>query len=199
MRDIETDDSISGVVVSHRVNEIIRLEKLADDSQWEAARLIAEELADGKTQQKLAGEIGRSQPHVSYMAKTWREFYNLGYNERPPFNDAYHSPEVRGLPKPTPEPAPTPAPVPPSGGSYNTPSSPDSPRSPEPYQPPAPLPADQLPDGSKPCPADSWDATRKQLEMLLENYVRETPKDEAAKTAQVFRKMADKLDRKAGN
>jgi hypothetical protein len=88
-----------------RVEEIIRLEtdadRLARDyeaNRWETARLIAAELDDGKTQRQLAAEIGKSQKHVDYMARTWRLSENLGSQDRPTFNDAYHSSEVRGTP-----------------------------------------------------------------------------------------------------
>jgi hypothetical protein len=98
--EIAIDDALFGVVRTPRVQRIISVEKaaerydeLADGCRWEAARLISEELADGKSQVRLAEEIGKSQAHVSYMAKTWR--YNLGYSDRPSFNEAYHSPAIR--------------------------------------------------------------------------------------------------------
>jgi hypothetical protein len=84
------------------------LERQSEESQWEAARLIAEELAEGKSQRQLANEIGyRSHVTVGYKAQTWRTFGHLGDQERPSFNEAFHSPEVRGgQPKPAPLPGP---------------------------------------------------------------------------------------------
>ncbi len=79
-----------------RVDAIIQCEQQADAHlaeaealRWQAAELIAAELADGKTQRQLAADIGKSHPHVSYMASVWRRFGNLGYQERPSFNQAY--------------------------------------------------------------------------------------------------------------
>ena len=63
------------------VEKIIKHEALADRGQeavdkhrWEAARLIWEELATGKTQETLAEEIGKSQSHVSKMARAWQKY-----------------------------------------------------------------------------------------------------------------------------
>lgn len=77
------------------IERIIRLEadadKLqaeADELRWEAARLIAEELDGGKSQRQLAREIGKSQPHVKYMAAVHKiKVDNPGYQGS--FNDAY--------------------------------------------------------------------------------------------------------------
>jgi len=44
----------------------------------------------------LASEIGKSQTHVSHMAKTWETHGRLPRQSLPSFNEAYHSPEVRG-------------------------------------------------------------------------------------------------------
>jgi hypothetical protein len=98
--------------MSDRVQEIIRLEKRAESDLWDIARLISEELADGKSQRQLAREIGKGQTHVSYMAKTWALFGDhLGDQS---FNEVYHSPEVRGAPQPEPtaQPEPTTRPTP---------------------------------------------------------------------------------------
>jgi hypothetical protein len=96
-----------------RVQEIIRLEKNAEVNQWEAARLISEELADGKSQRQLAQEIGKSQTHVRYMAKTF-EIFGENHGVHGSFDLAYHSPEVRGAPQPEPtaQPEPTTRPTP---------------------------------------------------------------------------------------
>jgi hypothetical protein len=118
---VQIDDAITGVVLSERVQRIRQCETGADELQWEAARLIAEELDSGTTQQVLAEQIGKSQSHVSLAAKTWR--YYLGNNPLPPFNDAYHSPEVRGSKaKPiTPKATPAPQPEPPVSEPVSTP------------------------------------------------------------------------------
>ena len=108
-----TDSTISGTVLSERVSRIIQNEQdaelyqaQADECKWAASEDIAAELADGKTQRQLGSEIGKSHKHVGYMATAWRKFGNLG-SQRPAFNEAYHSPEVRGMPKPKdPEPLP---------------------------------------------------------------------------------------------
>lgn len=105
---------------SDRVGQIIQHEQLADELQsksdehrWEAARLISEELADGKTQRELGREIGKSQTHVSFAAKTWDAFgADYQGNHAPSWNEAYHSPEVRAPQReepPAPEPDPNPA------------------------------------------------------------------------------------------
>src|SRR5262249_54514913 len=64
-----------------RVAQIIDIEKRADaaegeasDLRWEAARLIHEELAEGKTQRGIAAEIGKSQNHVFRYNRVWDRF-----------------------------------------------------------------------------------------------------------------------------
>lgn len=93
MTEIALDDALFGEILSPRVQQIIRLERQADDAQWEAARLIAEELAEGKSQRQLAREIGKSQAHVFRMNRCWALRETLGFHI---LNEAYHSPEVRG-------------------------------------------------------------------------------------------------------
>lgn len=91
-----------------RISEIIKAEAEADRLQdksdqwrWLAAELIAAELCDGKRQRQLADELGyRSHTTVMYKAKAWKIFGLLG-DQRPSWNDAYHSPEVRGSREPT--------------------------------------------------------------------------------------------------
>lgn len=74
-------------------------ESRASDIRWEQATRVVKALNGGMTQQKLADSWKRpngttySQQHVSFVAKTWT--YYLG-SKRPPWNEAYHSPEVRG-------------------------------------------------------------------------------------------------------
>ncbi len=109
------ETTIEGKPLS-RIQEIVwheaeaaRLQSEADEHKWTAAKLIWEELQGPpkKSQRKLADEIGKSQPHVKFMAATWEYFGgisdNLGYQERPPFNEAYHSAKVRGTREDRPE------------------------------------------------------------------------------------------------
>lgn len=91
---------IDAELVPERVDQIIQHEAAAVQSaqeaeahRWEAARLISEELADGMSQRALAAEIGKSQPHVSYMAKCWAQRDNHGYHS---FDELYHSADIRG-------------------------------------------------------------------------------------------------------
>lgn len=88
------DDALRGAVLPRRVHEIIQHEHQADDlvaeadeHRWEAARLIAEELAQGKSQRQLASEIGKSLRHVQLMATVHGDY--LGSHDRPAFNQAY--------------------------------------------------------------------------------------------------------------
>ena len=81
-------------ITAARVAKIIECErqadqhaKAADELRWEAAELIASELAEGKTQRQLAGEIGKGHTHVCFMARTWNLF---GYQvTKPSFAEAY--------------------------------------------------------------------------------------------------------------
>jgi hypothetical protein len=154
--EIAVDDTLFGDVLTPRVQQIIRLEKEADDAQWEAARLISEELAEGKSQRQLAREIGKSQPHVLYMHRCWRLRDNYSYHSS--FSEVYNSPEIRAAgekPDPAPEPeplplgepevsAPEPAPAanPPAGRQPNDDGAQDlddgTSEDPEPPAPPAP-------------------------------------------------------------
>lgn len=111
MRDpLDPIPAIFGLAASHleAVAEINRLEIAADESEadasavrWEQADRVVKALEDGMTQQELADNWKRadgttySQQHVSFVKKTHEEFYYLGSN-RPRWNDAYHSDEVRG-------------------------------------------------------------------------------------------------------
>lgn len=73
----------------------------ASDIRWQQAERVVAALDAGMSQRKLADSWRRpdgtsySQAHVSTVAKTWKTFYHLGDNGRPPWNEAYHSPEVR--------------------------------------------------------------------------------------------------------
>lgn len=94
--EVAVDDALFGEVLTPRVQQIIRLEREADDAQWEAARLIAEELAEGKSQRQLAREIGKSQGHVRFMNRCWTlrgEYYSI--HPRPSFGEFYNSSFVR--------------------------------------------------------------------------------------------------------
>ena len=74
-----------------RVQRIIDLEIKGDEHQWEAARLIWEELDEGvHSQRSLAEAIGKSQTHVSFMATLWRLWITDYFgNQRPPFAESY--------------------------------------------------------------------------------------------------------------
>lgn len=152
---IVRDDAITGTVVSPRVSEIIRLEALGEESFWKSAELISLELAGGTKTRELAGLLGyKSHTTVIYKARTWEKFGLLG-DQRPSFNEAYHSPEVRGVPAPQPRPAvpPGPSPAPPSpqpGGQGQPPMRPRTPG-------PSPVPSDPPgwgPPGPEPGPVN---------------------------------------------
>lgn len=96
-----------------RIDQIIEHEsaaakleiKAADDHKWEAARLIAEELASGTTQRALAKAIGKKRPHIQRMLYCWERRGSLRIQQS--FNAFYNSEIVRGpkkIPKPKPEP-----------------------------------------------------------------------------------------------
>lgn len=74
-----------------RVQRIIDLEAKGDEYQWEAARLIWEELDEGlRSQRDLAEAIGKSQTHVSFMSKLWNLWITDYFgNQRPPFAESY--------------------------------------------------------------------------------------------------------------
>lgn len=101
---------------AHELESVARLNKLearaeanADGEstcRWEQAAEVVALLNDGWSQQKVADNWKRldgtaySQTHVSRVKLAWEAFHHLGGN-RPRWNDAYHSPEVRGAPEPT--------------------------------------------------------------------------------------------------
>lgn len=90
-----------------RIAEIKRLEAEApallapwEDNRWRAAELYAQENAAGKSLRDLAdeistGQVSVSKTHVGYMVKVWQIFGNLSC-QRPSWNEAYNSKEVRG-------------------------------------------------------------------------------------------------------
>jgi hypothetical protein len=157
---IEVDTAIEGTVLSPRVQKIIKLEQGAEWNHWEAARLISEELADGKSQRQLANEIGKSHTHVQHMAKAWEWQLKLPPSDRPPFNELYNSPEVRGQsaakPKSVPpaEPPPSYEPEPSTSVTAEPAWTSEPAYEPEPsYEPPEPVTSTPEPGGS----TDPWD------------------------------------------
>ncbi len=70
--------------------------------RWEQARQVAAALDAGMTTRQLAAEWKKadgssySHAHVGMTARAWRAFGNHGFQDRPTFYAAYHSPEVRG-------------------------------------------------------------------------------------------------------
>lgn len=82
--------------MSDRVEKIIEHEAAGDEHQWEAARLIWEELDEElMSQRDLAAAIGKSKAHVFRMAHAWDLWItgSLG-NQLPPFAETYH--ELKG-------------------------------------------------------------------------------------------------------
>lgn len=94
LQDVDQDDQQIADLRERRKKNRRRHE----ENQWLAAELISAELEDGKTQVQLAKEIGKSRAHVQRMAKCWKLHPRV--QGRPAFNEVYHSPEVRGTPKP---------------------------------------------------------------------------------------------------
>jgi len=79
----------------------------ASTHMWIAARLIWEEVESGKSRRALGDEIGKSHTHVRYMYNCW-SVVGLAHpgtkpEDLPPFNEVYHSTEVRGDPESAPE------------------------------------------------------------------------------------------------
>jgi hypothetical protein len=107
--ELALDEALFGDVLTPRVQQIIRLEREADDAQWEAARLITEELAAGKSKTQLGREIGKGRTHVLFMSRCWElrdRYYSNGS-----FSELYNSPEIRAAsekPEPPVEPEPLP-------------------------------------------------------------------------------------------
>lgn len=82
--------------------EIADHEDNADEARWRQAELVAIALDSGETVRGLAAKwISQrsgnpySHVHVIHTAASWRRFGSLGYQARPPFNEAYHSDDVR--------------------------------------------------------------------------------------------------------
>ncbi len=96
--------AVEGAVIP-RVRQIIAheqaadaLDVAADAHRWEAARLIAEELAAGKSQRQLAAEIGKSQTHVSRMARVWQARESLETQQPGAFNELYQALAAKPVP-----------------------------------------------------------------------------------------------------
>lgn len=74
----------------------------ASDVRWAQAEKVAEALEAGLSTRKLAASWLRSngepysESHVRLVAKTWASFGAYLSTQRPRWNDAYNSPEVRG-------------------------------------------------------------------------------------------------------
>lgn len=77
-------------------------EAAASELRWKQAERVVAALDAGMTQQRLADNWKKpdgsaySKMHVSYVAKTWRVFGKLKFTDRPKWNEAYNSDEVRG-------------------------------------------------------------------------------------------------------
>jgi phage N-6-adenine-methyltransferase len=112
MKSVIQPDAVPAVIapaVDEFVAVINELEAQADaaetqpsDIRWEQARQVAAALDAGMTTRQLAAEWKKSDGssyspiHVSYTAKTWREFVHYSVQDRPLYYAAYNSPEVRG-------------------------------------------------------------------------------------------------------
>lgn len=104
-------DPVPAVVVDATqaaLEELVDLEVGADvdnanesEKRWRQAELVVGLLDDGMTQQAVADAWRRpdgttvDQSHVSRVLKTWNTFYDLSHNDRPRWNEAYNSDEVR--------------------------------------------------------------------------------------------------------
>ncbi|MFR9803662.1 hypothetical protein ACL02T_15335 [Pseudonocardia sp. RS010] len=87
-------------------HEADRLSEEWESNRWATAEAIHLELTEGgKTVRGLAAEIGRSDTHVTFMAKAWRAYLGKQPDDRPPFNQAYQAAK-QGKPKPDPAPEP---------------------------------------------------------------------------------------------
>ena len=82
--------------------EADRNEARASDTRWEQAERVVALLADGWTIRDVADSWKRvdgsayGKSHVGYVAKTWNTFVHLSGRDRPRWNEAYNSPQVRG-------------------------------------------------------------------------------------------------------
>ncbi len=76
-------------------------ESEASGLRWLQAEEVDAALDAGVTERKVADNWKRddgttySKSHVHYVQKTWAIFGHLGDQDRPPFNEAYHSDKVR--------------------------------------------------------------------------------------------------------
>jgi hypothetical protein len=90
-----------------RVSQILEHERAAagDDigysrHKWEAARLIWQDVQEGKSRHALAEEISRSHTYVNWMVKCWELMRKRGISDSidrlPLFSEVYYSTEIRG-------------------------------------------------------------------------------------------------------
>lgn len=87
-----------------RIQKIIQLEEKAASQgeavssiRWETAELYwIEYEKDNTPQSEIAKRVGKSKVHVHYMIKCWDIVKDLPKESFPDFQEAYHSPEVRG-------------------------------------------------------------------------------------------------------
>jgi hypothetical protein len=75
-------------------------ERTVSAHRWEAARLIWEEIEEGKSRRELAREIGKSHTHVRYMYNCWdlvgrKLVVSGGSDALPNFQAVYMSDEIR--------------------------------------------------------------------------------------------------------
>ena len=89
--------------MSKRTEQIVELERQAarhdgkaSGLHWQAAELVAAELATGKTAAKLAEQIGKSSSWVTQAAKVWRRWGGNLVADRPPWGDALHGHATTG-------------------------------------------------------------------------------------------------------
>jgi hypothetical protein len=76
-------------------------EKIVSKHRWKAAKLIWEEVKDGKSRRELGEEIGKSHTHVRFMYNCWdmvgrKLLVSAGLDSLPNFQAIYTSDEVRG-------------------------------------------------------------------------------------------------------
>ncbi len=97
---VSEETTTLAVPFEDRVERIIELEaeaddleNRADDARWEAARLIYEEVAAGKSIGRLSKQVEKSHTHVSRMRRVWENWLQQQIQfpevERPLITDAY--------------------------------------------------------------------------------------------------------------
>ncbi len=102
-----TNNGTAPAIAIEQLNELEAMAYEAEgepsDIRWEQARLVAELNDEGISTRAIAAEWlnaetgeAYTKTHVAYAAKAWRMFGNLSCQDRPRWNTAYNSPEVRG-------------------------------------------------------------------------------------------------------